>query len=110
MNFEEDLKNRLRVETLERIEREFQRVWENNNSLEVDLQDIRFDSIVNAYSIYMENRMRDSSEEQLFSILEDFEQAISSKVLAGMREEIRLQEQEKTYIKNQSQSAWRKYR
>lgn len=110
MNFEEDLKNRLRVETLERIEREFQRVWENNNSLEVDLQDIRFDSIGNAYSLYMENRMRDSSEEQLFSILEDFEQAISAKVLAGMREEIRLQEQEKTYIKNQSQSVWRKYR
>lgn len=110
MNFEEDLKNILRVEALERIEKEFHRVWENNNSLEVDLQDIRFDSIVNAYSIYMENRMRNSSQEQLFSIFEDFEQAVSAKVLAGMREEIELQEQEKTYIKNQLQSAWRKYR
>lgn len=106
MEFEKKLRDRLREEEIRKIEEDFQRRWNGQSLSKENMLGVEFDSIKNAYSIYMENKMKDMSEKQLFELYDEFEQAISANSLMQLKERIKLEEQEKAYIKYKEQCSW----
>lgn len=106
MEFEKKLRDRLHEEEITKIEDDFQRMWNAQSLFEENRLGTEFDSITNAYFIYMENKMKDMTEKQLFELYNEFEQAISASSLMQLKERIKLGEQEKAYIKYRQQSSW----
>lgn len=96
MEFEKTLRERLYKQQLEQLERDFQ--YRYYGSLEQwEDSDVRA-RVENAYAICIANKMQGMSEKQLYSLLDDFSEAVSEKTLNKIKGKLELEEREKAYI------------
>ncbi len=106
MEFEKQLRDRIREERIKKIEEDFQRRWNGQSLSTENMRGTEIESIKDAYSIYIENKLKDMTKRQLFEIYDEFEQAISASSLMKLKERIKLEEREKAYIKYKEQCSW----
>lgn len=98
MEFEKILRERFYKQTLENLIRDFSLIWNDYAISKDDLSSERFRVISSAYSIYLDNKMKNIPDEELFKLCDEFDDAISSEALNELKKNVELSEQEKSYI------------
>ncbi|MCI8273539.1 MAG: hypothetical protein HFJ55_05605 [Clostridia bacterium] len=103
MDFEKELRDSISKQRLELLDRGFQYIWCEKNLSPEDLRCHIINDIMDAYSIYIEEKMGNIPKEQLYKSLDEFEQQLSLEALCEMKEKLELEKQEEAYIKYQQQ-------